>query len=75
MSYDLRGNRTEAVAPAWLQSATKILAYNAANNLTTVVDARGKVTSYGYDTAGNNGTVTQDGQTVATSTHDTAGRG
>ena len=74
MSYDTRGNLTQAVAPASLQSATKTLAYDAQNNLTSVVDARGKVTSYGYDTAGNNTTVTQDGQTVATYTYDSAGR-
>ena len=74
MSYDARGNLTEAIAPASLQSATKTLAYDASNSLTSVVDARGKVTSYGYDPAGNNNTITQDGHTVATYTHDTAGR-
>lgn len=74
MSYDARGNLTEAVAPASLQSATKTLAYDSDNNVTSVVDARGKVTMYGYDAAGNNNTVTQDGQTVVTYTHDTAGR-
>jgi RHS repeat-associated protein len=74
MSYDARGNLTQAIAPASLQSATKTLAYDAENNITSVVDARGKVTSYDYDSAGNNNTVTQDGQTVATYTYDTAGR-
>jgi RHS repeat-associated protein len=74
MTYDARGNLTEAVAPASLQSATKTMSYDADNNLITVVDARGKVTSYGYDGDGNNTTVTQDGQTVATYTYDTAGR-
>lgn len=74
MTYDARGNLTQAVAPASLQNATKTLSYDADNNLTTVVDARGKVTSYGYDAEGNNTSVTQDGQTVATSTYDAAGR-
>lgn len=74
MTYDARGNLTEAVAPASLQNATKTLSYDADNNLTTVVDARGKVTSYDYDPEGNNTTVTQDGQTVATYTYDTVGR-
>lgn len=74
MTYDARGNLTEAVAPPSLQSATKTMSYDSDNNLTTVVDARGKVTNYGYDGDGNNTTVTQDGQTVATYTYDAAGR-
>ena len=74
MSYDSRGNLTQAVAPASLQSATKTIAYNAQNYPTSVTDARGKVTSYGYDSAGNNTTVTQDGQTVGSNLYDSAGR-
>ena len=74
MTYDARGNVTQAVAPASLQGATKTLAYDASNNLTNVTDARGKVTAYGYDAAGNNSSVVQDGQTVSTSVYDSAGR-
>ncbi len=73
MSYDARGNLLTATAPASL-NAQKTFSYDAKNNVTSVTDARGKVTTYGYDAAGNTTSVTQDGQTVATSTYDAAGR-
>ncbi len=74
MTYDARGNLLSATAPPSLQSAQKTFVYDAKNNVTSVTDARGKVTTYAYDAAGNNTSVTQDGQTVAGYTYDTAGR-
>jgi RHS repeat-associated protein len=73
LTYDARGNLTHAVAPASL-NADKTLVYDSMNNVTSVTDARGKVTTYGYDGSGNNTTITQDGVTVATYTYNSAGQ-
>ncbi len=74
MTYDAKGNLLTATAPASLGSVQKTFAYDSQNNVTSVTDARGKVTSYGYDANGNNTTVTQDGVTVATHTYNTSGQ-
>jgi RHS repeat-associated protein len=74
MSYDPNGNLLTATAPASLGSAQKTLVYNARNDVTQVTDARGKVTSYGYDASGNNTSVVQDGQTVATNAYNASGQ-
>jgi RHS repeat-associated protein len=74
MTYDAAGNLLTATAPASLGSVQKTFAYNARNDPTQVVDARGKVTSYTYDAQGNVATVTQDGTQVAAYTYDAAGR-
>jgi RHS repeat-associated protein len=65
MGYDGAGNLLLATAPLSLGSVQKIFTYDAQNNVTTVRDARNKLTSYGYDPAGNNNSITLDGQPVA----------
>jgi RHS repeat-associated protein len=74
MTYDSRGNLLTATAPASLGNVTKTLVYNARNDATSITDARGKVTSYGYDANGNNTTITQDGTLVATYTYNSSGQ-
>jgi YD repeat-containing protein len=74
LAYDTAGNLLTATAPASLGSAVKTFTYETSNNLSTVTDARGKVTSYGYDSAGNTTSVTLDGQQVGGATYDASGR-
>jgi RHS repeat-associated protein len=73
MTYDARGNVLTATAPASLGSVQKIFTYDGRNNVTKVTDGRGKVTNYGYDAAGNNTSVLQDGVTVAQSAYNSLG--
>ena len=74
MTYDTKGNLLTATGPASMGSPLKTLVYDAQNNVTSVTDARGKLTSYGYDGNGNNTTVVQDGVTVATYTYNASGQ-
>jgi RHS repeat-associated protein len=73
MTYDARGNMLTAIAPPSLGSATKTFTYNAANEVTSITDARGKFTTYGYDTNGNNTSVVQDGHTLSQTIYNAAG--
>jgi RHS repeat-associated protein len=73
MSYDARGNLTQAVAPASL-GAQKTITYDALNNVTSVTDGRSKVTNYTYDANGNNTSIVHDGVTVATYTYNASGQ-
>jgi RHS repeat-associated protein len=73
MTYDSRGNVLTATAPASLGTVQKTFAYNARNDVVSVTDARGKVTTYGYDANGNNTTIVRDGQTLATKVYNAAG--
>jgi RHS repeat-associated protein len=74
MTYDSKGNLLTATGPSSIGSPQKTLVYDSQNNVTSVTDARGKVTTYGYDANGNNTTVVQDGVTVATYTYNTSGQ-
>jgi RHS repeat-associated protein len=74
MLYDSAGNLLTATAPASLNSAQRTFTYDAQNNLRTVTDARNKQTVYGYDTAGNENSVTLDGQPVAAATYNAQGQ-
>ncbi len=74
MSYDGAGNVLTATAPVSLGSVQKVFTYDVQNNVKTVTDARGKLTTYGYDVAGNNNSVVQDGQTVFGATYNAQGK-
>jgi RHS repeat-associated protein len=73
MAYDARGNLTSATAPSSL-GAQKTFTYDASNDLTSVTDGRNKVTSYSYDSSGNNTQVVEDGATIAQRTFNGAGQ-
>lgn len=74
MTSDGNGNLLTLTAPASLGGGQKTLTYDSQNNVTTITDARGKVTAYGYDTEGNNTTVVHDDVAVVTSNFDTQGQ-
>ena len=74
MTYDANGNLLTARAPPSMGSVQKTFVYNARSDPTQVTDARGKVTTYGYDGSGNTTSVTSDGQQVASYTYDAQGR-
>jgi RHS repeat-associated protein len=74
LGYDGNHNLEVATAPASLESVQKTLTYDAQNNVTSVTDARGKLTQYGYDAAGNNTSITLDGQQVFAATYDGQGQ-
>jgi RHS repeat-associated protein len=68
------GNLMTATAPASLGGVQKQFTYDAQNNVKTVTDARSKLTHYGYDPAGNNNSVTLDGQQVFGATYNAQGQ-
>ncbi len=74
MTYDSNGNLLTATAPASLGSIQKTFTYDAQNNVKTVTDGRGKVTSYSYDTAGNLTSVTLDGAQISSFTFNANGQ-
>lgn len=74
MTYDARGNLLTATAPASLGGGTKTFTYNVNNQVMSITDARGKLTTYGYDANGNNTSVVQDGHTVSETTYNAAGQ-
>lgn len=74
MTYDDAGNLLTATAPASLGSAQKTFTYTSQNNVDTVTDARSKVTDYSYDPAGNNTSITLEGQSVFGATYDAQGQ-
>jgi RHS repeat-associated protein len=73
MTYD-NGNLRTATAPASLGSAQKAFTYDGQNNVRTVTDARQKLTEFGYDAAGNNNSVTLDGQQTVGATYNAQGQ-
>jgi RHS repeat-associated protein len=73
LTYDNHNLKT-ATAPPSLNSVQKTLTYNARNDVVTVTDARTKLTSYGYDPAGNNNSITLDGQQVFGVTYNSQGQ-
>jgi RHS repeat-associated protein len=74
MTYDAAGNLLTATAPASLGSAEKTFSYDGRNDVTSVIDARGKITSYSYDSAGNLTSVTLAGQQIAAYTYNSKGQ-
>jgi RHS repeat-associated protein len=73
MSYQ-NGNLMTATAPASLGGVQKAFSYDSQNNVKTVLDARNKQTVYGYDAAGNNNTITVDGQQTFGATYNAQGQ-
>jgi YD repeat-containing protein len=71
-NYDTSYRLTSITVPAL--TATKTFAYDAQSNITSVTNARNKLTTYGYDSNRNNTTVVQDGTTIATNTYNSAGQ-
>jgi RHS repeat-associated protein len=74
MIYDSSGNLLSATAPASLGSVQKVFTYDAQNNVRTITDGRNKQTVFAYDNAGNNTSVTLDGQPVASATYNALGQ-
>jgi RHS repeat-associated protein len=68
------GNLMQATAPASLGGVQKTFTYDAQNNVKTVTDARNKLNQYGYDLAGNNNSITLDGQQVFGATYNAQGQ-
>jgi RHS repeat-associated protein len=62
-------NLMSATAPASLGGAQKTFTYTGRNDPDTVTDARGTQSVYGYDAAGNNNSITLDGQQVFAATY------
>ena len=73
MSYQ-NGNLMTATSPASLGGVQKTFTYDGQNNVKTVTDPRSKLTQYGYDTAGNNNSITLDGQPVFGATYNAQGQ-
>lgn len=73
MTYQ-NGNLMQATAPASLGSVQKTFTYDTQNNIKTVTDARAKVTQYGYDSSGNNNSITLDGQQVFGASYNAQGQ-
>jgi RHS repeat-associated protein len=74
MSY-VSGNLMTATAPVSLGvGVKKSFTYDTQNNVKTVTDARNKLSQYGYDTAGNNNSITLDGQQVFGATYNAQGQ-
>lgn len=71
--YDSSHNLTTATAPASLNSVQKTLTYDAENNVKTVTDAANATTSYGYDSAGNNTSVSLGAQQISGATYNSLG--
>jgi YD repeat-containing protein len=70
--YDASFNLTSVTAVSL--NATKRFTYDVQNNITSITDARDKLTTYGYDANRNNTSVVQDGTTVETNTFNSAGQ-
>jgi YD repeat-containing protein len=73
LSYQ-NANLMTATAPASLGGVQKLFTYDTQNNVKTVTDARTKPAAYGYDAAGNNNSITVDGQQIFGATYNAQGQ-